>query len=459
VSGVPPSVRVVLDASVRRYRGDRLLAGGTPARVMRLTSDGAATVRALLAGRPVGPAGRQLARRLVDGGLAHPRPVRDDGASVTVIVPARDRPRELARCLTAIEPGRPVIVADDGSRDAGAVAEVARRHGARLLRSERSAGPAAARNAALAAATTELVAFLDSDCVPTPGWLGGLAGHFADPLVAAAAPRVAPMPNSGSRSPRERYCAARSPLDMGPRESGVAPLGRVPYVPTAALVVRRRALVHPFDERLRYGEDVDLVWRLHDAGWRIRYDPSGTVHHDEPRTWRAWLARRWRYGTSAAALARRHPGRLHPVMAHPLPSAAVALGLCGRPRLGVAAFALHVALIDRRLRSTGVPRSQVVAWSARAAGRTFLAWTRATTAIGAPALLVALRWPHARYAALALLVAAPAEEWARRRPRLDPLRWTAACVVDDAAYGLGVWWGCLRHRSAGPLLPALRWSA
>jgi mycofactocin system glycosyltransferase len=458
VNGLAPSVRVVLDASVRAYRAGTVLAGGTPARVMRLTSDGATTVRALLDGRPVGAAGRQLARRLVDAGLAHPRPPRDDGASVTVIVPARDRPRALARCLTAMEPGRPVIVVDDGSCDAAAVAEVARRQGARLLRCERSAGPAAARNAALAAATTELIAFVDSDCVPTPGWLGGLAGHFADPLVAAVAPRVAPIPNAGSRSPRERYCAARSPLDMGPRESRVVPLGRVPYVPTAALVVRRRALAHPFDERLRYGEDVDLVWRLHDAGWRIRYDPSSTVHHGEPQTWRAWLTRRWRYGTSAAALARRHPDRLRPVVAHPLPTAAVALVLCGRPRLGVAALALHVALIDRRLRRTGVPRSQVVAWSARAAGRTFLAWARAATALGAPALLVALRRPHARYAALALLVTAPAEEWARRRPPLDPLRWTAACIVDDAAYGLGVWWGCLRHRSVTPLLPALQWS-
>ena len=92
MSGLPPSVRVVLDASVRGYRAGTVLAGGTPARVMRLTSDGAATVRALLDGQPVSAAGRQLARRLVDAGLAHPRAPRDDGASVTVIVPARDRP-------------------------------------------------------------------------------------------------------------------------------------------------------------------------------------------------------------------------------------------------------------------------------------------------------------------------------------------------------------------------------
>ncbi len=59
---------------------------------------------------------------------------------------------------------------------------------------------------------------------------------------------------------------------------------------------------------MRVGEDVDLIWRLHEAGWRIRYDPAVLVAHHEPASWRELLARRYRYGTSAAALAQRHPG-------------------------------------------------------------------------------------------------------------------------------------------------------
>ena len=48
-------------------------------------------------------------------------------------------------------------------------------------------------------------------------------------------------------------------------------------MPTAALVVRRAVLEDGLDTALRYGEDVDLVWRLHDAGWRVRYDPAVVV--------------------------------------------------------------------------------------------------------------------------------------------------------------------------------------
>ncbi len=293
-------MRLALDHATRRF--GTTLAGGAPLRLLRLSSAGPDALRALAAGDPT-PAQRRLGERLVDAGLAHPLPA-PAPADVTLVIPVRDRPAELDRCLATA--AQLVVVVDDGSRDPAAIAAVAARHGAGLVRRERSGGPAAARNAA--AAGTELVAFLDSDCVAPPGWIEALAGHFADPRVAAVAPRV----------------AAR-PLDMGPHPAAVRPDGRVRYVPSAALVVRRAALPR-FDEALRYGEDVDLVWRLHDAGWRVRYDPRVVVAHPA-----VGLRRRFAYGTSAAPLAARHPGRLAPLVLRPWPALAVALLLARRP--------------------------------------------------------------------------------------------------------------------------------
>jgi hypothetical protein len=144
-----------------------------------------------------------------------------------------------------------------------------------------------------------------------------------------------------------RYTTAACCLDLGDAEARVMPGTRVAYVPTAALVVRRAALAAAagtggvFDPGLRWGEDVDLVWRLHDAGWRIRYDPAVRVSHHEPRGWAALLARRFRYGTSAAPLAMRHPGQVPPVVLHPWPALTVAGLLAGR--LSVAGLADDVA--------------------------------------------------------------------------------------------------------------------
>jgi mycofactocin glycosyltransferase len=293
-------VNIVLDPRARLLDDGRTLVGGDPWRVLRLSESGAAVVRGLLrgvdggpgdGGGPAGgdgPAGdgglagggptggddgsadaggpaRALARRLIDAGLAHPRAAGARCGQVTVVIPVRDRAVPLDRCLRTLvaaeTPGR-LIVVDDGSRDAAAVRAVCDRAGCELIRREHAGGPAAARNLALEIVDSGMVALLDSDCVPEPGWLGALCGVLAaDPGLGAVAPRVRPLakvarsPASADRwelsssSDRKRFPAGtlarfaevRSPLDLGPWPSLVRPGGRTAYVPTAALLARRSA--------------------------------------------------------------------------------------------------------------------------------------------------------------------------------------------------------------------------
>jgi hypothetical protein len=55
----------------------------------------------------------------------------------------------------------------------------------------------------------------------------------------------------------------------------------------------------------------------------------------------------------------------------------------------------------------------------------------------------------------ALILVPPLLDWADRRPPLDPARYVAARLLDDAAYSLGVWQGCLARRTVRPLLPVI----
>lgn len=361
--------RVVLDDRVRRYDGGRVLVGAA-GRILRLTDAGAA---ALDAPPPA------LARRLIDAGLAHPMPAGVEHPDSTIVIPVRDRPAELDRCLAALRGGEGraggedalrMLVVDDGSRDAAAIAGVCARRGARLLRRDVPGGPAAARNAAIARVDTELIAFLDSDCVAPPDWVHDLAGHFEDPRVAAVAPRV--------RDPA---------LDMGASPAQVAPGTRVPYVPSAALIVRRAAL-GGFDEALRYGEDVDLVWRLHDRGWRVRYDPRVTIRHDA----KALLSRRFRYGTSAAPLAQRHPGRLAPFVLAPTPTAVLVLLAARRPKAAAGLLAMESAVLARRLRRHGLPARHAPAMTLQAVVDTAMGIARGHPAYRAGVIAGALRY-------------------------------------------------------------------
>ncbi len=463
---LPAGFGIAFDADTQ-FVGSDVLFGGSPLRLLRLNAAG---VRALeeLRGRPVGsPASGRLARRLTDIGLAHPRPpAMQQPAGVTVVIPVRDRAAALDRCLSALGTGYPVIVVDDGSVDPAAAAGLCERHGARLRRRAVPGGPGRARNDGLALASTPLVAFVDSDCVPGPGWIARLSAHFADPLVAAVAPRVRPMtgPNAVGR-----YLAARAPVDMGAREARVAPLTRLPYVPTAALLVRTEAVVgarNGFDPDLRYGEDVDLVWRLTEEGWRVRYDPAAEVRHVEPGRWLPVLARRFRYGNAAAPLARRHPGQVPPLVLQAWPAAAVGALLAGWPLAALAACGAGTGQLIRLLRGWGVPADCILGSMAGSVKQTWLGVGQWSAQFALPAVAVGIARPGGRYArtrigrrlALAsLLVGPPAAEWLRRRPPLDPLRFALGYLADEAAYGAGVYRGAAAERLAAPLMPRFAW--
>jgi mycofactocin system glycosyltransferase len=258
----------------------------------------------------------------------------------------------------------------------------------------------------------------------------------------------------------DRYAGARSALDLGPEAGEVGPDRAVRYVPTAAMVVRCSALHQGFDPALRVGEDVDLVWRLVAGGWRVRYEPSVTVHHREPRSWGRLLARRFRYGTSAGPLARRHPGALAPVELRAWPTTVAVGALAGRPVTALAALAAlagSTASLHRDLRGHAIPVTQTLRWSAAGAGWTLIGLARASTMLAGPLLLTAAwRGRRARVTAATLVLLPAAVDWWRRRPPLDPLRWALASVADDVAYGCGVWAGCLSARTAGPLIPSFR---
>ncbi len=452
---------VALDRSVRSFRDGTVLVGGHPGRLIVLTRHGADTLAAWLGGsRPTGT-DIGLARRLIVAGLAHPLAPTESGgqaSDVTVVVPARDRVRSLDRCLTALGTGVAIVVVDDESADPAAVAEVCERHGATVVRRSQNGGPGAARNEALAAVSTDLVAFVDSDCEVTEGWLTGLTWLFADPEVAVVAPRVRPRRN-GQRADGSglgRYSAHRSALDLGTEPGEVGPGRTVGYVPTTAVVGRVTALqaIGGFDERMRVGEDVDLIWRLIDHGWRVRYQPTVTVFHDEPRTWSGLLGRRLRYGTSAAPLARRHPGRLAPLELRAWPTSVAAAVLGRRPAAALALLAGAAWSLDRQLRRFGVPRSMSLRWSAQGAVSTGIGLGHALTVLGTPILLAGALRSRKWAATSAVLVATPPlVEWWHKRPAIDPVRWCLWSVADDVAYGTGVWLGCFSARTVGPLVP------
>jgi hypothetical protein len=245
-----------------------------------------------------------------------------------------------------------------------------------------------------------------------------------------------------------------SSLDLGQTGARVQPGSAVAWLPSACLVGRTsdiRDHVGGFDESMRVGEDVDLVWRLVARGAVVRYDPTHVARHDTRATLLGWLGRKLVYGTGGAALAERHGDWTAPAILSPT-SAVAAGALLLRRRWSVAVAVAAVAVNARRLSRElpcGASRTAAVV-SARGLG-----WAVRQES----ALLLRHWWPAAALAAAVspsarrVLVSAVLVDLAQgRAARPNPATAFMGRRLDDLAYGAGLWLGAWRARSVRCLL-------
>ena len=464
---LPDGFAVQVDRRVRVLGDGSALLGGSPTRLLKLApaaqdmlSDGRLKVRDEVSA--------QLARTLLDATVAHPRPAGGPShRDVTVVIPVRDNTSGVRRLVSSLR-GLRVIVVDDGSATPLAPQDFVGAHcDVEVLRHDRSKGPAAARNTGFAACSTDFVAFLDSDVSPRRGWLEALLGHFCDPTVALVAPRIVGL--SQNENVVARYEAVRSSLDLGQREAPVLPHSSVSYVPSAAIICRGSAIrdVGGFDETLRSGEDVDLCWRLIEAGARLRYEPIALVAHDHRTELRDWIARKAFYGGSAAPLSVRHPGKTSPLV---ISGGALMIWILVAFGTSVAQLtSLVVAILTGRRIATAMRQADSSLWDVLVIATRGL-WSAALQLASA---ICRHYWPLALLAAIlsrqcrrVVLVAAIMDgvvDWLRRKDAMgddaEPIGLLTYLVlkrVDDLAYGIGLWSGVVRERNIGALKPQIR---
>jgi glycosyltransferase involved in cell wall biosynthesis len=303
-------------------------------------------------------------------------------AAVSVIVPARDARTTLGALLDALAAQHPVpggvqvVVADDGSTDG--TGDLARVHPVvDLVVDTGGRGPGAARNAAIAVATSDVLAFTDADCIPEPGWLtAALAALDAGAdLVQGAVLPAGPV----------------GPFDRTVRVDALTGLHE-----TANLVVRADwvSRVGGFEPWLsphrskELGEDVWLGWRLRRAGARAMFAPDARVAH-------AVFP-----GTPRTAIAEQARLRYFPVMVGRIPELRATL-------------TYHRVFLHRR----------TAAFDAALAGTLMAVAQRRPTALVAAAPYARMLWRRAR-------------PWGRRAPLVAATQ-VAADAVGAAALVAG----------------------
>lgn len=223
---------------------------------------------------------------------------------VTVLVPAYNEESVIATCITAVlasdYPELELVVLDDGSADdteAAAIAAAAGDPRCIVLRDPVNRGKAERLNEGFARASHELVAVTDADTHVHPLAIRLLVARMlGSPLLAAVAgaPHVT---NRGRFLPAMQVLEAASIIGLIRRTQALT--GQVGTVAGVLGLFRRdRVLaVGGYDARMAT-EDIDLAWRLMQAGWHTTYEPDALVGMQVPGTLGAlWKQRRrWARG-------------------------------------------------------------------------------------------------------------------------------------------------------------------
>ena len=342
------------------------------------------------------------------------------------------------------------------------VARVVEHRGARLLTNDRNRGPSYSRNRAAREADGDVLAFVDSDCVADRSWLRDLTPYFAWHRVAAVGGRTV---GYYTESRLDRYEEVSSPLDMGRHLMLRAQGPDTFYVPTCNLLVRRSTYeaVGGLREDLHVGEDVDLCWRIREAGSYLVYAPEGIVRHKHRDRMGAMLGRRAQYGTSEAMLHKLHPDKRKRFPLAPGPLATAALVSAALIRLEPRLLPLCVAPVlwdgarrRSRLRRSGAEIPETKIWNSVLRGHLsmlYFVYFHLTRYYLVPLTAGGAAVPGLWALEAAVVLYAAGVDYSTRRPRMSFPVYLAYYVAEHASYQAGVAAGCVRARSFRSYLP------
>lgn len=216
---------------------------------------------------------------------------------VSVNIAVKDRRALLALCLDGVAAQTyrdfEVVVVDNGSTD-GTPDEARRERGVAVRVVSQLGSLGAVRNAGVAASDGEIVAFVDSDCVPTPEWLARGIAAFDDASVATVQGRTLPDPAMA----RGRWHVTQEITAFTSRYEA------------CNLFYRRDALVSAggFDEQIGFfGEDSTAGWAVRRLGFGERFAPDAVVHHTVTHPGIRWHLRRGLRYRNWNGLVRRFP--------------------------------------------------------------------------------------------------------------------------------------------------------
>ncbi len=387
---------------------------------------------------------------------------------VSVIVPVRNRPREIEDCLCSLKKldypmGKmEIIVVDDASEDN--TPQIVAEFPVRLIKLEQHSQASFCRNLGARHAKGELLAFIDSDCLAAPLWLRELTPAFRDASLGA----VGGLVDSYYETKQlDNYEKVSSSLKISTRFMRTSKKEHFFYVPACNFLVRRELFLEleGFQESLYVGEDVDFCWRLQDSGKILEYRPDGKIFHKHRNQLIPFCARRFDYGTSEPKLQQLHPERIKQLFLPPRESLfwiTFALSLFFKSAF-LLIIQMGVLIYDcvskyKKIHSRKIPIGFLRL--SLAVVRSYLTFIHHCCSFVSRYYLITALILSPFFSLLPAIIfsmhlLAGIVEYQIKRPRMNPISFLFFFSLDQISYQAGVWRGCFREMNFSPVAPQI----
>lgn len=253
--------------------------------------------------------------------LEKPRPImkanQDEILYVSVIVPVYNGERTIRKCLDSImrlkypKDKLEVIVVDDKSTDR--TVHIVKQYDVKLIQKEHGGYPST-MNVGIKAAGGKIIVNVDSDTYIDEGWLNKILEEFKDSEVGIVGGHIAPAPTKS-------FWAKLIGYDSEYRQGQALRESKYMDHMTTTCTAFRRELFDEigfFNEKLRYGSDVDLTHRVLKTKWKMVVRRDAICHHDFKGSFRYYfIGHHFREGWFHIKQIRRNPGLLRGKKIHP----------------------------------------------------------------------------------------------------------------------------------------------
>ncbi|MDM8554977.1 mycofactocin biosynthesis glycosyltransferase MftF [Desulfococcaceae bacterium HSG7] len=387
---------------------------------------------------------------------------------VSVIVPVRNRPREIEDCLNSLEKldypasKKEIIVIDDASEDDTFL--VIAQFPVRLIRLGQRKQASFCRNLGARNAKGAILAFIDSDCLADPLWLRELTPAFKDVTLGAVGGLIDAYYDTKGL---DHYEKVKSALKISSWFKRSETEDRFFYVPACNFLVRKNLFLKldGFRESLYVGEDVDFCWRLQNHGNMLEYWPAGKIFHKHRNRLRPFCARRFDYGTSEPLLQQLHPDRVKRLFFPPSAALFWIIFISALFFKSAILFILAPGILTsdcinkyRKIRSRKIPIHFLRL--SQAVFRSYLTLVFHCCSFMSryyliPALLLLPLNPSIPAVISCMHLLVGITEYRIKKPHINPLSFLFYFSLEQLSYQAGVWQGCFKRWNFNAVLPGI----